>query len=77
MLFAPNTFDAIYAIEATVHAPSLEAIYSQIHHALKPGGTFGVYEWILTEHYNDSNATHRSIRLGIERGNGIANMTTR
>ena len=43
MSFPDNTFDAVYAIEATVHAPSLEGIYSQIFRVLKPGGVFGVY----------------------------------
>ncbi|KAJ5962315.1 hypothetical protein N7501_007256 [Penicillium viridicatum] len=30
MTFPDNSFDAVYAIEATVHAPSLEGIYSKI-----------------------------------------------
>jgi sterol 24-C-methyltransferase len=44
---------------------------------LKPGGFFGVYEWVMTDAYNESNEHHRKIRLGIERGNGIANMVPR
>lgn len=74
MSFADNTFDAVYAIEATVHAPSLEGIYSEIFRVLKPGGVFGVYEWLMTENYDNSNPTHRKIRLGIEQGDGISNM---
>lgn len=75
--FPPNSFDAVYAIEATVHAPSLQGVYEQIYRVLKPGGTFGVYEWVMTDKYDDSNARHREIRLGIERGDGIANMMSR
>lgn len=75
--FPPDTFDAAYAIEATVHAPSLKDVYSQIFRVLKPGGTFGVYEWVMTDAYDGSNKHHRSIRLGIERGNGISNMVPR
>jgi len=75
--FPPNSFDAAYAIEATVHAPSLEGVYSQIFRVLKPGGVFGVYEWVMTDAYDDSNEHHRNIRLGIERGSGIANMVPR
>lgn len=75
--FPENTFDAVYAIEATVHAPSLEGVYSQIFRVLKPGGTFGVFEWVMTDKYDDSIARHREIRLGIERGDGIANMAPR
>jgi sterol 24-C-methyltransferase len=74
MPFPDNSFDAVYAIEATVHAPSLKGVYSEILRVLKPGGTFGVYEWLMTNSYDASNPRHREIRLGIEQGNGIANM---
>jgi len=74
MSFDENTFDAVYAIEATVHAPSLEGIYSQIFRVLKPGGVFGVYEWLMTDAYDNDNPRHREIRLGIELGDGISNM---
>ncbi|KAI5778916.1 S-adenosyl-L-methionine-dependent methyltransferase [Geopyxis carbonaria] len=74
MSFPENTFDAVYAIEATVHAPSLEGVYSQIFKVLKPGGVFGVYEWLMTEEFDAENAHHREIRHGIEVGDGIAGM---
>jgi len=74
MSFPDNSFDAVYAIEATVHAPSLEGIYTEIFRVLKPGGVFGVYEWLMTEKYDPTNVEHRNIRLGIEQGNGISNM---
>lgn len=74
MPFPDNSFDAIYAIEATVHAPSLEGIYSEIFRVLKPGGVFGVYEWLMTDAYDNDNPHHREIRLGIEIGDGISNM---
>ena len=74
MSFPAESFDAVYAIEATVHAPSLEGVYSQIFRVLKPGGVFGVYEWLMTEKYDNDNQHHREIRLGIEQGDGISNM---
>lgn len=74
MGFEDNTFDAVYAIEATVHAPTLEGIYSEIFRVLKPGGIFGVYEWLMTDEYDNDNLHHREIRLGIELGDGISNM---
>ncbi|KAF2198938.1 hypothetical protein GQ43DRAFT_421372 [Delitschia confertaspora ATCC 74209] len=74
MSFPDNSFDAVYAIEATVHAPSLEGIYSEIFRVLKPGGVFGVYEWLMTDAYDNDNPRHREIRLGIELGDGISNM---
>lgn len=74
MNFPDNTFDAVYAIEATVHAPDLEGVYREIFRVLKPGGVFGVYEWLMTDAYDKDNAEHRKIRLGIEQGDGISNM---
>ncbi|KAL2074088.1 hypothetical protein VTL71DRAFT_7866 [Oculimacula yallundae] len=72
--FPDNSFDAVYAIEATCHAPSLADVYAEIFRVLKPGGVFGNYEWLMTPLYNPLNAHHRSIRLSIEQGNGIATM---
>lgn len=74
MSFEPESFDAVYAIEATVHAPSLQGVYSEIFKVLKPGGVFGVYEWLMTDNYDNTNEHHREIRLGIELGDGISNM---
>lgn len=74
MDFPDNSFDAVYAIEATVHAPKLEGVYSEIFRVLKPGGVFGVYEWLMTDEYDNDNLEHREIRLGIEQGDGISNM---
>ena len=74
MSFPDQSFDAVYAIEATVHAPKLEGVYSEIFRVLKPGGVFGVYEWLMTDNYDNKNVEHRNIRLAIEEGNGISNM---
>lgn len=74
MSFPEAVFDAVYAIEATVHAPALEGVYSEIYRVLKPGGVFGVYEWLMTDAYDNENPQHREIRLGIEQGDGISNM---
>lgn len=77
MDFKNESFDAVYAIEATVHAPVLEGVYSEIYRVLKPGGVFGVYEWVLTDKYDDTNPRHREIAYGIEIGDGIPKMYTR
>ncbi|KAL4965299.1 sterol 24-C-methyltransferase [Aspergillus stella-maris] len=74
MQFPDNSFDAVYAIEATVHAPELVGVYREIQRVLKPGGIFGVYEWLMTDEYDNENQEHRTIRLGIEQGDGISNM---
>ncbi|ODQ81046.1 hypothetical protein BABINDRAFT_165764 [Babjeviella inositovora NRRL Y-12698] len=74
MDFEPETFDAVYAIEATVHAPVLEGVYGEIYKVLKPGGVFGVYEWVMTDKYDENNPEHRKISYGIEVGDGIPKM---
>jgi len=74
MPFPDAHFDAAYAIDATVHAPSLTGVYSEIYRTLKPGGVFGVFEWVLTENFDPNNAEHVGIRYGIERGNGITSL---
>lgn len=77
MDFEPESFDAVYAIEATVHAPVLEGVYGEIYKVLKPGGVFGVYEWVMTDKYDENNEEHRKIAYGIEVGDGIPKMFTR
>jgi sterol 24-C-methyltransferase len=74
MPFPDASFDAVYVIEATCHAPSLAGVYREINRVLKPGGTFGVYEWLMTDAYDNDNLEHRRIRLDIEQGDGIAQM---
>ncbi len=34
-----GTFDAVFEIEATCHAPSKEGVYAEMFRILKPGGT--------------------------------------
>ncbi|KAI5122087.1 hypothetical protein M0805_002209 [Coniferiporia weirii] len=72
--FGDNSFDAVYAIEATVHAPSWEGVYEQIRRVLKPGGVFGVYEWCMTDSWDPSIPEHKELAHQIEIGNGIPEM---
>ncbi|THU98385.1 sterol 24-C-methyltransferase [Dendrothele bispora CBS 962.96] len=75
--FGENSFDAVYAIEATVHAPTWEGVYGEIYKVLKPGGIFGVYEWCMTDAWNhllDLGLTHVTSLHEIELGNGIPEM---
>ncbi len=74
--FADNSFDAAFAIEATCHASSLRTVYTNICRVLKPGGVFGVSEWVLTPAFDPSNAKHIDMRNRMERGNGISNLHT-
>ncbi|KAK7690739.1 hypothetical protein QCA50_005838 [Cerrena zonata] len=72
--FDENTFDAVYAIESTIHAPSWETVYGEIKKVLKPGGVFGVYEWGLTDRWNPDNPEHRALARQMEISNGIPEM---
>ncbi|TDL18780.1 delta-sterol C-methyltransferase [Rickenella mellea] len=72
--FGENSFDAVYAIEATVHAPTWEGVYNEIKKVLKPGGVFGVYEWCMTDAWDPSNPEHKELAHAIEFGNGIPEM---
>jgi sterol 24-C-methyltransferase len=74
MPFPDNSFDRVYSIEATCHAPSLKGVYSEIFRVLKPGGTYATYEWLLDDRYDATNAHHRQISYDIEIGDGIPAM---
>jgi len=72
--FPDNSFDAVYAIEATCHAPERDGVYSEIFRVLKPGGIFATYEWCLTDKYDKNNEVHRKIKKDIEVGDGLPDM---
>ena len=38
-----NSYDGVYAIEATCHAPDKIGIYSEIFRVLKPGSNFNIF----------------------------------
>jgi len=72
--FGEGSFDAVYAIEATCHAPVWEGVYGEIFKVLKPGGVFGVYEWCMTDAWDPSIPAHKEVAHGIEVGDGIPEM---
>jgi len=41
-----NTYDGVYEIEATCHAPDAVSCYKEILRVLKPGCLFSGYEWV-------------------------------
>ncbi|KAJ6843913.1 cycloartenol-C-24-methyltransferase 1 isoform X1 [Iris pallida] len=71
MPFLDSTFDAIYAIEATCHAPDVIGCYEEIYRVLKPGQCFAAYEWCMTEHFDPENEEHQKLKAEIELGNGL------
>ncbi|CAI0393812.1 unnamed protein product [Linum tenue] len=66
-----NSYDAVYAIEATCHAPDAYGCYSEIYRVLKPGQCFAAYEWCMTDAYNPENREHNKIKSEIEIGDGL------
>ncbi|RHZ55442.1 hypothetical protein Glove_415g12 [Diversispora epigaea] len=71
-----SKFDSIYAVEATVHSPKLETVYSEVFRSLKPGGLFATYEWVTTQNYDENNPDHKRIIHGIEEGNSIPSLSS-
>ncbi|KAI8145618.1 S-adenosyl-L-methionine-dependent methyltransferase [Fennellomyces sp. T-0311] len=74
MPFSDAAFDAVFSVEATVHAPRLEMVYGEIYRVLRPGGRFACYEWCTTDKYDESNSAHRTVIRGIEEGNSISKL---
>ncbi|KAJ4971294.1 hypothetical protein NE237_004393 [Protea cynaroides] len=74
MPFPDNTYDAIYAIEATCHAPDMLGCYKEIYRVLKPGQCFAAFELCLTDSFDPNNQEHQKIKEGIAVGNGLADM---
>ena len=72
--FDENSFDGVYAIEATCHAPKREGVYGEIYKVLKPGAIFATYEWCLTPKYDANNEEHKLIKKKIEEGDGLPDM---
>jgi sterol 24-C-methyltransferase len=72
--FEAESFDGVYAIEATCHAPVREGVFGEIFRVLKPGRIFACYEWCLTDLYDKDNAEHCKIKKQIEEGDGLPDM---
>jgi len=74
--FGENSFDQIYTIEATCHAPDKKAAFAEIFKVVKPGGRFAGYEWVVTDKYDKNNPEHRRIKYGIEKGDALPELAT-
>jgi len=61
-----NTYDAVYSVEATCHAPSKVGVYSEVFRVLKPGGLYGTYEWVITDNYDENDSEHVKIKKGAQ-----------
>ncbi|KAK9169837.1 hypothetical protein Syun_001977 [Stephania yunnanensis] len=76
MPFPDNSFDGIYAIEATCHAPDAVGCYKEIYRVLKPGQHFAAYEWCMTDSFDPKNQEHQKIKAEVELGDGLPDIRT-
>ena len=69
---APDeSFDAVYDIEATCHAPDKVSVYGEVHRLLKPGARFGAYEYCVTDRFDARDPHHLKIKADIQLGGGL------
>ena len=66
-----NSFDAVYDIEATCHAPDKVSVYGEVFRVLKPGACFGAYEYCMTDRFDPNNTEHLRIKADIQWGGGL------
>jgi sterol 24-C-methyltransferase len=71
-----ETYDAVYAIEATCHAPDKVTVFKEIYRALKPGGCFAALEWCMTDGFDPNSAEHQRIKKGIEEGDSLPDIAS-
>ena len=72
-----NSFDAVYGIEATCHAPDIPSVYSEVFRLLKPGGCFGAYEYCVTDRFDPHNTLHLKLKADIEQGGALFDIDER
>ena len=65
MEFADNTFDGVFALEATCHAKDPIIVYKEIFRVLKPGALFVETAWTMTDSYDPQNPEHVKIKNGV------------
>lgn len=70
-----NSFDAAYAIEATVHAPNKVGCYAEVFRVLKPGGHFAAYEYCVTGRFDPDNPIHQRLKSDIEIGGALPDIS--
>ena len=66
-----DSFDAVYDIEATCHAPDKLSIYGEVFRLLKPGCSFAGYEYCLTDRFNPQDPHHLKIKGDIQQGGAL------
>lgn len=76
MPFEDNSFDAVYSIEATCHAPALVQVFREIYRVLKPGQLYANYEWCTTAAYNPEDQEQWKVIRAIEEGDSLPKLVS-
>ena len=71
-----ESFDAVYALESTCHAPDRVDVFAEAFRLLKPGGCFASHEWCLTERFDAGNSRHQQLKHDIELGAGLQDIVS-
>lgn len=74
--FEDDTYDRIYAIGSTCHAPDRTPAFKELFRVLKPGGLLVADECVMTDDYDPDDPEHRRIKHDIQLGYGIPDMIT-
>ena len=69
-----DSFDAVYAIEATIHASDRVGVFGEALRLLKPGGHFAAYEYCLTDRFDTQDLHHVQLKNDIELGGGLPDL---
>ena len=73
---ADASYDRVYAIGSTCHAPDRTRVFEELLRVLKPGGLLAADECVLTGRYDPGDPEHQRIRHAFERGYGFPDMVT-
>ena len=66
-----HSFDAIFSIEATCCAPDKAGVYGEAFRLLRPGGRLGVYEYCLTDRFDEQDPEHLRLKADMEYGGAL------
>ena len=70
--FRDNTFDDVYSINMFYHIPNSDQALTEIARVLRPGGTFGLDDWFLTD--STTPETARKLRFEWSSPEGFHNI---
>jgi sterol 24-C-methyltransferase len=64
--FAPNSFDAVYQIQAFSYSRQLETLFHDLYRILKPGARLACLDWVRLPKYAPRNPSHADLMMRIK-----------